>query len=397
VTAVEETGWNVSGATVLFLPYPSASGSWGSVMKLIAVAHESRARGDRVVFHVCPPVDRYIAGQGFETLGFDGAVPNDLSRPVESFYDAYSALGFDCRAFWDRIIQAEDDAITRVRPHAMVSHMRPSAALTAIRHGVPLASFASWCTDPRSLPAGDHPLDAIGRRLAWEWAGVRVATMAELVSCRSDVQWATSFPRFEPELVGTPRLIFTGHVRPSRRPGADVPAVPARLVIVYTSSAAWNVGRVHRSLDLAATRVGAVVWCVTRASGVTARVGARVHLHSYLPLEELLPRSRALIFHGGQSTALASLEHGLPSLAVPGRHYERRYNAARLAQLGAGIHGQLADLRPSRLTTIMERLLEDDGLRASTTALREMATYGGAPVAADSLDRLIVSAPQRRS
>jgi UDP:flavonoid glycosyltransferase YjiC (YdhE family) len=388
----------MTGATVLFLPYPSASGTWGSVMKLLAVAHECRARGDRAIFHACPPVAEHVASRGFETITFSGAKPKDLASPIDSFYDAYTALGFDDRNFWETLIQSEEEVIERLRPDVMVTHMRPSATISAMRHGIPVASFASWCTDPRSLPEGDYPLDATARELAWRWAGLRVTTMAELVSYRADLQWATSFPLFEPELAGTPGLSYTGHLGPPRDSGtSSTPPVPDRLVLVYTSSAPWNLPGVYRALDHAAALADATVWCVTKAAGLEDSLSWRVNLYAYLPFERLLPQASALIFHGGQSTALASLEHCLPSLVLPGRHYERRYNAARLAELGSGIHGELADLRPSRIANILQRLLHDGGMREAARQVRDQATgYGGTAAAVDSLHELLAGAGRRQ-
>jgi UDP:flavonoid glycosyltransferase YjiC (YdhE family) len=362
-------------------------------MKLLATAHECRARGDRAIFHACPPVAGQIAARGFKIITFSGAEPQELNRPIDSFYDVYAALGFDDRNFWERLIRSEETIIEQVRPDAIVTHMRPSATISAMRHGIPVASFASWCTDPRSLPDDDHPLDTTARELAWNWAGLRVTTMAELVSSRADLQWATSFPLFEPELAGTPGLIYTGNVQPPRGSSTvRTPPVPERLVLVYTSSAPWNVPSVFRAFDHAAGLADATVWCVTKATGLEGSLSRRVKLYSYLPFERLLPRVSALVFHGGQSTALASLEHCLPSLALPGRHYERRYNATRLAELGSGIHGTLADLRPSRLAGMLQQLLDDEGMRAAAHQVQSQVTgYGGAAAAVDSLHELLAT------
>ncbi len=107
-------------------------------------------------------------------------------------------------------------------------------------------------------------------------------------------------------------------------------------------------------------------------------------------MDEVLPECSALVFHGGLSTALASIHYGAPALAVPGRHYERRRNADRLSEMGVGMTGELLDLLPSRLSALFEQLLDDSGMRAAAEKVRaEVAGYQGAVTAAAAVHRLV--------
>lgn len=368
----------MSAATLLFLPYPSASGTWGSVVKLAAIAEVCRARGHRVVFHAGPPVDALLVRRGFPVVGCPVAAPGNGDRPIDSFYDACAALGFDDELFWRDVLASEERAVATIRPDVLVSHLRLTAPLTAARHGLPLASCASWCTDPRGQARDDDPLDDMARALAGYAGDPRPRSAVELVSWHADAQLASSDPVFEPELADAPRAQYTGYLRdpaPPRR-GHHGP-VPERLVLAYTSSAAWGTDRIIRVLAESAARAGATLWCVTRAGGPTGRLGPQAELFGYLPFEQLIPAAGALVFHGGQGSALAALHHGTPALTIPGRHYERRYNSERLVALGAGVHGDLLDLRPSRLTEILSGLLDsprppprppDGGVRGAGSA-----------------------------
>ncbi|AVT32037.1 hypothetical protein C6361_24045 [Plantactinospora sp. BC1] len=381
----------MAGATVLFLPYPSTSGSWGSVMNLVALAQECRGRGDRAVFHACPPTAELLRRQGFEVLPVEGVPPRETPRAVDTFYDVCTALGFDDRAFWDRVLRSEEEAVQAVRPDALVSHMRLTAPITAARHGIPLASCGGWSTDPRVQASGTHPLDEMAGQLASTWSALTVRSISELVFWRADLRMVTSVPIFEPDFVDLPNTLYTGYLRPMTE--AEPPwsrPVPDRLVLAYASNAPWGVPRVVEALATAAERAGAVLWCVARAGGPTGRVSAHCEVFSYLPFEALLGRAGAVVFHGGQATALASLCHGVPALAVPGRHYERRYNATRLAELGTSVTGDLAVLRPSRLATILQRLLDDDDIRsAAASAHRSTYEHGGVVSTVDAIHRLI--------
>ncbi|MGW4209311.1 glycosyltransferase [Lentzea sp. NPDC004789] len=376
--------------TVLFLPYPSTSGTWGSTLKLAAIAEECRRRGDRVVFHACPPTDALLTRRGFEVVPCPGAEPRRSPGPIDSLYDACTALGFDEPGFWTAVLRAEAEAVRSVRPDVLVSHMRLTAPVTARRHGIPLASCASWCTDPRAQARGDHQLDDLARALAADGCGLAVDSAVELVSWHADLQLASSYPAFEPELRGTPRTVYTGYLRdPMPDDTTWRRSIPQRLVLAYASSAPWGTERVIGALERAAANVGAVVWCVARGAGPAGRRSASAELFSYLPFERLMSRAAGLIFHGGQGSALAALHYGVPALAVPGRHYERRYNADRLAALGAGVHGALTDLRPSRLSAILAEMLDDDRMsRAAAAARNTDESLRGAATAVDAVHAL---------
>jgi UDP:flavonoid glycosyltransferase YjiC (YdhE family) len=377
-------------ATILFLPSSSASGSWGSTVRLATIAEQCRQRGDRVVFHACEPTDDLLRRRGLDVVAFTGiAPPNRPAGPIDSFYDICAALGYGEPAAWEPLLRAEADLIADLRPDVIVADMRPTAPLSAARHGIPLASCAWSGADPRRQPSGEHPYDELARGVAARWCGLELTSMAELMYWRADRQLALSFPAFEPELADAPATVYTGYLRDPVPSRDELPPLPPRLVVVYASSSPWGVPGTVEALDAAARRAGVTVWCVLRSDTESRRYSDRCRVFRYLPMDQILPDAAALMFHGGLSTALASLHYGLPALAVPGRHYERRRNADRLSDIGSGLTGELTDLLPSRLSLLFERLLDDTTMRAAAGTLRaEAARYSGAGAAAAAVREL---------
>ncbi|MET8373852.1 nucleotide disphospho-sugar-binding domain-containing protein, partial [Micromonospora profundi] len=94
-----------------------------------------------------------------------------------------------------------------------------------------------------------------------------------------------------------------------------------------------------------------------------------VRVVDWIPLDEALPASAALVHHGGAGSALGALAAGLPQLATVGAG-DRRHNAELVARRGAGLA-----LRPRDITApTLTRLLTDDGLRiAAGEVSREIA------------------------
>ncbi|GAA2909396.1 glycosyl transferase [Actinoplanes cyaneus] len=376
---------------LLFMPYPSQSGTWGSTVYLLAIAREARRRGHEVIFQACAPAARLLSDNGFPVYDFVGASGPGASGAVDDIYDVLTALGMDDAAYWQYLLDQERTVIEEVGPDVIVADMRPTAAVSARRSGVPLVNLASFGTDPRTQrrPAG-HPLDDIARDAAREYFGDAVDSLCDLLFWNADRKIATSFPEFEPELRDVPGLSYIGYLDGTNRRGLDgLPPRPERLVLAYLSTVGWHSATMVRSLARSAELAGVQVWCVTNANGRMEQVSDHLWLADYLPLDELLPEAKGLLFHGGQGTALAALFHAVPSIACPGQNYERRYNADRVEALGCGVHASTLDLRPSALSGLLARIADDPAMRESARAAQAvLRTMPGPAGAVDVLDDL---------
>lgn len=73
-----------------------------------------------------------------------------------------------------------------------------------------------------------------------------------------------------------------------------------------------------------------------------------------------MPEAALVIFHGGQDTMLTTMLHGLPSITIPGQHFERDYNCTQLQNLGLTYKLPVQAFRPSRIRKIVETALNDN-------------------------------------
>lgn len=371
------------------MPYPSASGTWGSTAYLLAIAREARRRGHEVQFHACPPSSRLLIQNGFTVREFDGARSDVPPGPIRDVYDAFTALRLDDPDDWRRLLDLERDVIASARPDVVISDIRPTATISARRCGVPLVAMASVGTDPRlQARPGGHPLDDLARALAGPYLGTAIESFPELLFWTADRKIASSFQGFEPELSDVPGLSYVGYLDSTNRRGADtLPDRPERLVIAYLSTVGWNSPVMMRSLIRTAELAGLTVWCVTNANGSVERAHDRLLLFDYLPVDELLPECGGLLFHGGQGTALGSLFHAVPSIACPGENYERRYNASRIDSLGCGVHASVMDLRPRVLAGLMAGIIDNPAFRtAARSAGAELRSLRGTRAAVDVVE-----------
>ncbi len=103
--------------------------------------------------------------------------------------------------------------------------------------------------------------------------------------------------------------------------------------------------------------------------------------------EDLLSRCAGVVGHGGLGTTLRALAHGVPLVMLPlGR--DQHFNAARVAELGAGISLD-ADSGPPAIHTAIEAMLTEPSFSAAARGVRARIVAAEPDLrAATSLERL---------
>jgi MGT family glycosyltransferase len=108
----------------------------------------------------------------------------------------------------------------------------------------------------------------------------------------------------------------------------------------------------------------------------------------FAPQLELLARASLTITHAGMNTALETLAHGVPAVAIPVGN-DQPGVAARLKWSGAGEFLPFTQLRADRLRTLIERVLTDARYRRRAAELqRSFQASGGLKQAADIVERV---------
>ena len=77
------------------MPYPSASGTWGCTVYMLAIANEARRRGHEVQFHACPPCSRLLTQIGFAVREFYGTTSQTSHGAIRDVYDVFTSLRLD--------------------------------------------------------------------------------------------------------------------------------------------------------------------------------------------------------------------------------------------------------------------------------------------------------------
>ncbi len=126
----------------------------------------------------------------------------------------------------------------------------------------------------------------------------------------------------------------------------------------------------------------------------TGPLPADVCLRSYVPMSQLLPRSAALVHHGGVGSTALAFAAGIPQLATPFAH-DQFDNAERIQRIGCGRRLD-APVNGSDLLRALQPMLQDPAMAQTCASIkaRMPSSMQACDAAADAVEAL---APLRRT
>lgn len=203
-----------------------------------------------------------------------------------------------------------------------------------------------------------------------------------------------------------PSVEFVGQLRSRGPREADLPVWWDDLRgrrIVHVTQGTQNID----PADLIAPTVQALAdredLLVVVATGVLGRdtlpfpVPANARVAGFLPYDQFLPLVDIGVTNGGWGGTLAALSRGIP-LAIAGGDLDKPEIAARVAWAGAGVDLRTGTPSPAAVRAAVERIEKDASVRASAEQVgQELRSLGGAPRAAELLERLTSPASAARA
>jgi UDP:flavonoid glycosyltransferase YjiC (YdhE family) len=114
-------------------------------------------------------------------------------------------------------------------------------------------------------------------------------------------------------------------------------------------------------------------------------VPANVTVCEHVPQLDVLARASLCLTHGGMNTTSEALWFGVPLLVFP-QHGDQHLVAARVAELGAGLHLTPGDVQPARLRELAMRVLTEPGFTEQADVIAaSFRAAGGVTRAADAI------------
>lgn len=154
-----------------------------------------------------------------------------------------------------------------------------------------------------------------------------------------------------------------------------VDALPPQPIVYATLGTTFNQSRETFAAIIAALADEPVNLILTVGRTMEPRqfdpLPPNVHVEQYIPNGLLLPRCRAVIFHGGFNTLHGSLWHGLPMVVTPLEAGDQWPTAMRCVEEGVGVWAQGSPPSAETIRTAVHTVLSEARYRQRAQALAE--------------------------
>lgn len=394
---------------VLCIVFSPATGSFGSLTRVLALAREFSRNGHEILFCASGSAGRIIEKKKFPVRTMPVptlfGLPGLLSRQIEkrshhfripvrdgkeigSVWFVYFLTGMLNKRFLSRLVDAQLTVIGEFKPDLIVTEMDPGAYISARISGTNLVTTYSKITKHGSGSFFWKKAKRIINRILKAHGTAAVSEPEDLISAERSEGILDIIPSV-PELDGSnesENVIYVGNIlEPVRdmRPTFSV-APGKRYIFVYSGTGSIPVDALKRVLPDAFTGLNGIECLVAAESLPKEEKIGNVFFAPWIPAAEILPQCDLVICHGGLNTITQSLEAGVPVLAFPGAIFERRYNAEMLMKTGAGMMGETADFNPGWIRTQYER--REDFKSGVQKLRKDFSHYSGT---ANAVSRII--------
>ena len=153
-------------------------------------------------------------------------------------------------------------------------------------------------------------------------------------------------------------------------------AMPRDCALVYLGAGSVPAGVAVR----AGRELAEVLSCDVYVAGVSEAVQAvgdhEVTCAPRFDVAELLPRTRVFVHHGGQNSMMDALSYEVPQVIVPGRVFERQFNAEAVENVRCGLTVRAS--QPALIARAARTLVDEPALTSGIRGLRaELSSLGG--------------------
>ena len=300
-------------------------------------------------------------------------------KPVHSFEEVLWLTG----ALDERYTRAAVDALRAhmrtARPNVVYSEFSLAAVIAARAEGIPCVGSAS---QPTTASYASNPRKSAGIRRLLREMGMPAPASSLTIFEGMRRRFIPSCPTLEPR--AGERAVYCGFLD-------EPPALPAKnrdCALVYLGAGSVTAGVAVRAGRELAEALGCDVYVAGAPEAVQVSGGHTVTCAPRFDFAELLPRARVFVHHGGQNSMMDALSHEVPQLIVPGRVFERQFNAEAVENARCGL--TVRKPKPALIARAARALLDEPALTSGIRGLREeLSSLGGAARIVREVEKLI--------
>ena len=371
---------------VLIVPMGAMAETAGSIQRSFILGKALKDEGHEVGICLCKDPN-YRKPEGFTEfpltvpvpLGLPGRLGNKLferanklgitrHKEVRSFEEVLHLTGNSAYAYLAKSVGDIRRAAEEFGPDVIYSEFSLPAVITAKLMGIRCFATASF---PTQSEFACNPGLARGVNRFLRESGLSEVKSALDVFKQADRRFVPSIPELEPLEKGE---VFCGAWR-----GNDFvePSHVRGKILVYMGNGTAAPEVMVREVSAAFRGCEHEVFIA--GQGLPEKTDGNIRTAGRFDFSELLPECALYINHGGQNSIADALIHGVPQLLCPGKVFERKYNAGKIAELKAGISIDAGDFKAGVIREKAGIILSDGSYADNAAALgRRMCSYEGA-------------------
>ena len=300
-------------------------------------------------------------------------------KPVHSFEEVLWLTGALDERYTRAAVEVLRTHMRAIRPDVVYSEFSLATVIAARAEGIPCVGSAS---QPTTASYASNPRKSAGIRRLLREMGMPAPASSLIVLEGMWRRFIPSCPTLEPQ--AGERAVYCGFLD---EPPALTPR-PRDCVLVY-----FGAGSVPAGVAVRAGReLAEMLSCDVYVAGVSEAVQAvgdrEVTCAPRFDFAELLPRARVFVHHGGQNSVMDALTYEVPQIIVPGRVFERRFNAEAVENARCGLSVRAS--KPALIAHAACALLDEPALTSGIRGVRaELSSLGGAARIVREVEELV--------
>ena len=288
-------------------------------------------------------------------------------KPVRSFEEVLWLTGALDERYTRAAVEVLRTHMRATRPDVVYSEFNLAAIIAARAEGIPCVGSGS---QPTTASYASNPRNSAGiRRLLREMGMPAPASSLSILEGMAR-RFVPSGPTLEPR--AGERAIYCGFLD-------EAPALtptPRDCVLIYLGAGSVPAGVAVR----AGRELAEALSCDVYVAGVSEAIHAvgdqEVTCAPRFDVAELLPRARVFVHHGGQNSVMDALSYEVPQVIVPGRVFERQFNAEAVENARCSL--TVREPKPTLIARAARTLVDEPALTSGIRVVRaELCALGG--------------------
>ena len=288
-------------------------------------------------------------------------------KPVRSFEEVLWLTGALDERYTRAAVEVLRAHMRASRPDVVYSEFSLAAVIAARAEGIPCVGSGS---QPTTAAYASHPRKSAGIRRLLRDMGMPAPASSLTVLEGMRRRFIPSCPTLEPR--AGERAVYCGFLD---EPPALTPT-PRDCALVYLGAGSVPAGVAVRAGREVARALGCDVYVAGVPEALHAVGDHEVACAPRFDFSELLPRTQVFVHHGGQNSMMDALSYEVPQVVVPGRVFERQFNAEAVESARCGL--TVLEPKPALIARAARRLVDEPALASGIRGLREeLSSLGG--------------------